>query len=161
MRWILTAIVSLAACSAPDRGPRYREYGNTEPRRGGTLTFSNYTNVRTLDPAIAYDENSTYCLHYLYDTLVSYPPGGVELVPQLAASWTISPDGLTYTFTLRDAKFSDGSPVRAADFAFAWKRVLRTADSPGPTKVSSSPFTTRRRSLGRVRLPFATQERRS
>jgi ABC-type transport system substrate-binding protein len=132
VRWILTAIVSLASCSSPDRGPRFRAYGATEPHRGGTLTFSNYTNVRTLDPAIAYDENSTYCLHYLYDTLVGYAAGGVELVPQLAESWTISPDGLTYTFNLRDAKFSDGSPVRAADFAFAWKRVLKTDDSPFP-----------------------------
>ena len=74
MRWILTAIASLAlaACTAPDRGPRFREYGGTEPRRGVTLTFSNYTNVRTLDPSIGYDENSTYCEHYLFDTLVNW-----------------------------------------------------------------------------------------
>jgi len=131
MRWILTAIVSLAACAEADRGPKYRGYGATEPHRGGTLTFSNYTNVRTLDPAIAYDENSIYCLHYLYDTLVGYPPGGVELVPLLAESWTIAPDGRTYTFTLRPGiAFSDGTPVAAADFAGAWRRVLRTEDSP-------------------------------
>jgi ABC-type transport system substrate-binding protein len=132
MRWILTAIASLAvACSAGDREPKYRGYGATEPRRGGTFTYSSYTNVRTLDPAIAYDENSIYGLHYLYDTLVNYEPGGVTLVPQLAESWTISPDGLVYTFTLRPGiAFSDGTPVRASDFVYAWERVRSTEDSP-------------------------------
>jgi len=42
----------------------------------------------------------------------------------LAKDWTISPDGMTYTFTLRDAKWSDGQPVTAKDFEFAWKRAM-------------------------------------
>jgi peptide/nickel transport system substrate-binding protein/oligopeptide transport system substrate-binding protein len=133
MRWILTAIGSLAlvACGEPDRGPKYRAAGSETPRRGGTMTFSTYTNIRTLDPAIAYDEQSIYALYYLYDTLVDYEPDGPRLVPWLAESWTVSPDGLTYAFTLRPGiTYSDGRPIVAADFATAWKRVLRLADSP-------------------------------
>lgn len=42
----------------------------------------------------------------------------------IASSWDISSDGLTYTFHLRDAKWSDGQPVKASDFEYAWKRVL-------------------------------------
>ncbi|MHB9146094.1 MAG: peptide ABC transporter substrate-binding protein [Symbiobacteriia bacterium] len=42
----------------------------------------------------------------------------------LAKDWSVSPDGLTYTFTLRDAKWSDGKPITAKDFEFAWKRAL-------------------------------------
>lgn len=48
-----------------------------------------------------------------------------KLKPGVAESWEISPDGLVYTFHLRhDAKWSDGEPVTAKDFVYAWKRVL-------------------------------------
>jgi ABC-type transport system substrate-binding protein len=132
MRWILTAIASLAvACGDPDRGPKYRGAGAETPRRGGTLTFATYTNIRTLDPAIAYDEHSIYALYYLYDTLVDYEPGGPRLVPWLAESWTVSPDGLIYSFVLRPGiRYADGRPIVAADFATSWQRALRMADSP-------------------------------
>jgi oligopeptide transport system substrate-binding protein len=46
-------------------------------------------------------------------------------VPGAAAKWTVSPDGKTYTFRLRkNAKWSNGDPVTAADFEYAWKRLL-------------------------------------
>jgi ABC-type transport system substrate-binding protein len=125
------AVLTLAACGEPERGPRYRPAGAEAPRRGGTFTFSTYTNIRTLDPAIAYDEHSLYALYFLYDTLVDYQREGTHLVPWLAESWTVSPDGLVYAFTLRPGiTYADGRPIVAEDFATAWKRVLRMADSP-------------------------------
>ena len=48
-------------------------------------------------------------------------------VPGAAESWTISDDGLTYTFKLRDHKWSDGTPVTAEDFVYSWRRVLDPA----------------------------------
>ena len=43
----------------------------------------------------------------------------------MAEKWEVSKDGLTYTFHLRkDAKWSDGKPVKAGDFEYAWKRAL-------------------------------------
>jgi len=45
-------------------------------------------------------------------------------IPGIAEKWTTSADGLTWTFTLRDAKWSDGTAVTAADFEFAWKTLL-------------------------------------
>lgn len=50
--------------------------------------------------------------------------GNDKPVPGIAQKWTVSADGLTYTFTLRDAKWSDGSAITAADFEFAWKTLL-------------------------------------
>jgi oligopeptide transport system substrate-binding protein len=44
--------------------------------------------------------------------------------PAIAKTWTISKDGKTYLFTLRDASWTDGTPVTAYDFEYAWKRVL-------------------------------------
>lgn len=133
--WLL---VLALACRDPDGGPRYRGAGAAQPRSGGTLTFSAPANLATLDPAIAYDEISAFCLHHVYDTLVGYPAVGTPaaqlgLVPRLASSWTISPDGRVYRFQLRPGvTFSDGTPLSASDFAYAWRRVLRTPESPFP-----------------------------
>jgi oligopeptide transport system substrate-binding protein len=46
-----------------------------------------------------------------------------KAIPALAEKTNISSDNLTYTFTLRDSKWSDGTPVKAQDFEFAWKRA--------------------------------------
>ena len=48
-------------------------------------------------------------------------------MPGAAESWTISDDGLTYTFKLRDHKWSDGTPVTAEDFVYSWRRLLDPA----------------------------------
>ena len=48
-------------------------------------------------------------------------------IPGAAESWTISDDGLTYTFKLRDHKWSDGTPVKAEDFIYSWRRLLDPA----------------------------------
>src|SRR5262249_6423782 len=121
------AFLALVGCSAglPAPGPAPAA---SAPRRGGTLRVSVVDDVRTLDPARAYDEFSTMAVHLVHDTLVGYAPAEAPdptaLVPQLAESWSISDDGLTYRFTLRaGAAFSDGAPVEAADFVAALDRV--------------------------------------
>jgi oligopeptide transport system substrate-binding protein len=57
-----------------------------------------------------------------------------QLIPALATSYSTSPDGLTWTFHLRDAQWSDGAPVTARDFVFAMQRVV------DPKTVSYSAF---------------------
>jgi len=55
---------------------------------------------------------------------------GVALEPDLAEKWTLAPDNVTYTFTLRDGlKFSDGSPLKASDVKFSLERLRDTKDS--------------------------------
>ena len=86
----------------------------------------------TLDPGLAQDIPSIDIITQMFDGLValdgSANPTGVG-----ASSWTISADGLTYTFTLRQgATWSDGKPVTAQDYAWAWKRNV----SP----VTASPY---------------------
>ena len=125
----IAAAVALAACDPPS-GPRWRAAGATSPRVGGTLRFATSADVHTLDPAIAYDDATTYALQPVLDTLVDYD-AGTRLVPRLAERWVVSADGLTYRFWLRPGlRYADGAPIVAADFAFALHRALRTPDSP-------------------------------
>jgi oligopeptide transport system substrate-binding protein len=66
----------------------------------------------------------------LYTGLFTDAPGGAP-TPALAVSWTTSPDGLTWTFRLRPSKWSDGRPVTAQDFVFAYRRILDPATASG------------------------------
>ena len=63
----------------------------------------------------------------LFEGLTLTTPVDLRLVPGIARSWEVSADGLTYTFHLRPAVWSDGRPVTARDFAYAWERVLAPA----------------------------------
>lgn len=113
-----------------DRGPKFQRAGSATPREGGTLRYASLFNVRTLDPAIAYDDVTTPVLHPLFDTLVDYGEN-LAVIPRLAERWTISPDGLVYTFAVRPGvTFSDGAPLTATDFVFSLERVRGMADSP-------------------------------
>lgn len=81
----------------------------------------------TLDPALTQYSNSIYALKALFSGLVGLSDKG-EVVDVLAASHTISPDKLTYTFTLRDGlKFSDGSPLTAEDVIYSMNRTIDPA----------------------------------
>ncbi|KKC30322.1 ABC-type dipeptide/oligopeptide/nickel transport system, periplasmic component [Caldanaerobacter subterraneus subsp. pacificus DSM 12653] len=79
----------------------------------------------TLDPQKATDEVSITVLNAVLEGLVRYNKDGkIEKGSGLAKDWKISDDGLTYTFYLKDAKWSDGNPITAYDFEYAWKRAL-------------------------------------
>ena len=120
----------LAACAPPDRAPQWKAAGATEPRRGGTLRIAIKDSITSLDPTIAYDEPSYFALRMLFETLLDYAPGSTTLVPRLAESWTVSADAKTYTFSMRPGvRFSDGSPIVAADVKYSLERAQTTADS--------------------------------
>lgn len=124
MRWLL---VLLVACSHGD-APRWKEAGG-QPHAGGTLRIASKDAISTLDPAVAYDEISMGAIHMMVDGLVGYAPDSTELVPRLAERWTVSPDGLVYTFTLRAATYADGRPIKPRDFQRSFERTLAKPDS--------------------------------
>lgn len=80
--------------------------------------------LSTLDPAFIADANDVQFLLQVYAGLTRLDETG-EPYSSLAEGWTVSDDGLTYTFTLRDdLRFSDGSPLDAADVRRSWLRLL-------------------------------------
>ncbi len=81
--------------------------------------------MATLDPAIGYDWQNWSMINGLFSRLVDYKFGSTEIVPSLAKSWTLSPDGLVYTFTLDpSAKFTNGRKVVAADIKYSIERAV-------------------------------------
>ena len=80
------------------------------------------SNVMSLDPAKATDGDSFEVIAGCIDGLMQMDADGAP-IPAIASSYDVSDDGLTYTFTLRDAKWSNGKPVTAEDFVYAWRRI--------------------------------------
>jgi len=91
----------------------------------GVLTVGRTDDSNNLDPVTAVENVNLWVFASMYDVLIRVDKTGTKLEPGLAESWTVSDDGLTYTLKLRDAKFSDGSPITADDAAF---NVLRIRD---------------------------------
>jgi oligopeptide transport system substrate-binding protein len=88
------------------------------------LVFINGAEPETLDPALITGQPEGRVVNALFEGLTTFDRAG-RPAPGVAESWTVSPDGLTYTFRLRpDARWSDGSPVTARDFVESWKRTL-------------------------------------
>lgn len=129
---LLLVLAAAAACgdgSAP-AGEGGAPGGGSRP--GGTLVFARGNDSSFLDPAVVTDGESVKVITNLFDTLVWFVPGTAELAPGLAESWTSSPDGLTWTFRLREAKFHDGTAVDADAVVFSF---LRQADEKHPAHV--------------------------
>src|SRR5690349_11259655 len=82
------------------------------------------TDISSFDPAQATDQPSLEAITMVFTGLVQMNDK-LQVQPQLAKSYDISPDGLTYTFYLRpDLKFSDGTPLRSDDVAYSLDRAL-------------------------------------
>jgi oligopeptide transport system substrate-binding protein len=98
-------------------------------KQGGTMVVTYKDDVVTLDPAIGYDWQNWS----IFSGLMDYAPGTTNLVPDLAESYDISPDGLTYVFKLRKGvKFHNGRELVAGDIKYSLERTINPkTQSPG------------------------------
>ena len=95
----------------------------------GVLTIGRREDSTTFDPIKTAQNVDFWVFMNIFDVLVRVDKSGTELQPGLAESWEISEDGLTYTFTMREASFSDGSPITAGDAAFTLLRIRDDEES--------------------------------
>lgn len=117
----ITAIVGLlAACSSGS--------GSDQNSSGGehVLNVGKLLPLQSVDPDKVNDGMSNEVLTAVYDGLYTLDAKG-EIDPLMAESYEESADGLTYTFKIRDAKWSNGDPVTAQDFEYSWKRLVNPA----------------------------------
>ncbi len=98
------------------------------------LVYSKAADPQGLDPAYVNEAESGKIIVNIYETLVKYKQGSTAVEPCLATSWTQSPDGLVWTFTLRKGvKFHDGTPFNAEAVKASVERQLpprATSDMP-------------------------------
>ncbi|WP_165772015.1 peptide ABC transporter substrate-binding protein [Niveispirillum lacus] len=101
------------------------------PAAAGTvLRVGNGPDSESLDPHRAVGAGDSRILTALFEGLLT-PDAAGRMVPGAAERWSVSDDGLTYTFTLRaDGRWSDGTPVTAADFVWSWRRAVDPATRP-------------------------------
>ncbi len=102
--------------------------GTSLAEAAGVLTIGRREDSTTFDPIKTAQNVDNWVFSNVFDVLIRVDKTGTKLEPGLAESWTISEDGLTYTFKIRDAKFSDGSPITAEDAAYS---LLRIRDNEG------------------------------
>jgi oligopeptide transport system substrate-binding protein len=95
-----------------------------EPQKGGTYRAALPWSPRNLDPAFSTDIYSVTLIQQIFDGLVQFDQS-LNIVPAIANDWSVTEDGLTYTFSLRDdVKFHNGRTVTAADFVYSFTRIL-------------------------------------
>ncbi len=120
--------LALSACGGGGGGQNAATGGG---KQGGAATVLMGTAPDFLDPAQGYTTQSAEATWITYTPLLTYKhapaPQGTELIPGLAQSLPqISPDGRTYTLTLRKGLvFSSGKPVKASDFAYTIQRAIK------------------------------------
>ncbi len=88
------------------------------------FTYRVLDEFSSFDPQVVEDVNGSEVVRDLFEGLYNQDAEG-NTIPGVALSHTVSEDNMTYTFTLRDnAKWSDGKPVTAGDFVYAWQRAV-------------------------------------
>lgn len=91
---------------------------------GGEIVTASLADIRSLNPVLSNDGASSTVTNQLFLSLLALDPQTGALIPRAAADWTVSADGLTYTFNLRqDITWSDGTPLTANDVAFTFQAI--------------------------------------
>jgi peptide/nickel transport system substrate-binding protein len=111
-----TALAQSASSSASSSGPN------------APITFVEGTtnDISTVNPWVAIETPEYEVLSLNFDLLLNFDKANLSAAPGLATQWNQSPDGLTWTFTIRnDAKWQDGTPLTAKDVAFTYNTTLR------------------------------------
>ncbi len=127
-----------------------------EAADAATLVVASGADAVTLDPHVSFDGQSPLLWRAVYENLLQYDGGTLDIIPCLAESYEVSADGLTYTFKIRPGvTFSDGEPLDAAAvkasidrqigvqqgiaFAFASVTAVETPDAMTVTLTLSAP----------------------
>lgn len=122
---------STSTSTSASGSPAASSSGGT-PKQGGSIIIGTLGEAAGINPFVASESESTWRTQMIFGQLVTVDPKTLKPAPSFATKWDIN--NLTFTFHLRDAKFSDGSNLTADDFAFTIKGLL--------DKKTASPYQT-------------------
>jgi peptide/nickel transport system substrate-binding protein len=126
-RTVLAAVTALvilgAGCGGSSSGGGSGgSSGNAsgKPQYGGSVVIDRVADSQSMDKTTVFDNESIWVFEQIMEPLYTVARDGKSVVPWLATSYTLSPDKMTYTFTLRKGvKFSNGQPMTSADVKFS------------------------------------------
>ena len=128
--WPLLVALALAGCNASREGAGTAAATirvGTQPAAEQILYRALDSAPQILDPSLATDVQTQDIMDDLFEGLTTLDPAG-HVVPGIASTWESSPDGLTWIFHLRpEARWSNGEPLTAGDFVYAWRRTTNPA----------------------------------
>jgi peptide/nickel transport system substrate-binding protein len=115
------------------------DFKSSDPTTYFRTTFGE---PETFDPALDYETAGGEVVQSVYDTLVWYNREKAdEFVPNLATEWTVSDDGMTYTFNIRQGvKFHEGGDLTPSDVAYSFQRGLLQGGTASPQWLLAEPF---------------------
>ena len=121
LAFLLTLLLSSVVVANAGSNADMRELS---PKYGGTIIIGILTDVTHLNPAISTSYYIDTVSGQIYNSLMEYDYKTLEPVPELAKSWEISEDGLTYTFHLEeDVYWHDGEPFTSEDVKFTFENI--------------------------------------
>ncbi|WCK55968.1 peptide ABC transporter substrate-binding protein [Aneurinibacillus sp. Ricciae_BoGa-3] len=128
MSLVMAGGIGLTACGPSGSGNSASPGANNGSSSGSTggkiLRVNNIEEPGSLEPGKAQGTHDSWVLENTFEGLTRFDKNA-KVVPGDAEKWDISPDGKTYTFHLRDGlKWSNGDPVTAQDYEYAWKYAL-------------------------------------
>jgi peptide/nickel transport system substrate-binding protein len=144
-----SALALIAGCGTSNSPSGGSGASSGGPVRGGNLVFANPQDAQSMDESTIFDNNSIWILEQIFQPLYTVTPNGKGVMPWLATAYTMSSDGLKYTFTLRKGvKFSTGQPMTSADVKFSLEQTMaasagwgyidaaiKSVDDPAPDTV--------------------------
>ncbi|MEP6900269.1 MAG: peptide ABC transporter substrate-binding protein [Actinomycetota bacterium] len=129
-------LLFLTACSELEKPKTEPFYSQTVPPQKKEFRWSNGKMPKSFDPALAAAPPETDIVRAIFEGLTDTNSKTLEAIPSVAEKWTASEDFKTWTFYLRkDAKWSNGERVTAADFVSSWKRLAELGDKVSHPKL--------------------------
>jgi peptide/nickel transport system substrate-binding protein len=124
--WIAAPLAVIASMSLASCGSSGSGHGTAREVLHVGTTYP----IDSMNPFVAQSDYSYAVYEYVYPQLVQYN-SRLQIVPDFARSWSVSPDGRTWTFhTVPNAKWSDGKPLTAADVAWTINEVMKYKNGP-------------------------------
>jgi oligopeptide transport system substrate-binding protein len=114
-----------AACSTGSADSRY--FGKVDPPAGQEMRYISGSEPESIDAPLASGQPEARIMMALFDGLTEYDPHNGQPIPALSDSWFANDDNSVFTFHLRDANWSDGTPITADDFIYSVRRALAPA----------------------------------